>query len=83
MCIVIHCIDSVLILHIQIFELPNLEQPVYVAPDMSFLPPVLSSDRASRRAAGKDTLTEILFADLGDKTSKSPYLIVGLILIDS
>ncbi|GAB7354687.1 hypothetical protein MBLNU459_g5108t1 [Dothideomycetes sp. NU459] len=59
-----------------IFELPKLDKPVYTAPSLSVLPPVLSSTDAPRRAAGKETLTELLFADLGDAAAKSPYLIL-------
>lgn len=62
----------------QVFELPDLQQPVYNAPQLSFLPPVLSSDNSPRRATGKETLTDILFADLGDSISRSPYLIVSV-----
>lgn len=50
---------------------------MYSAPQLSALPPVLSSDNSPRRAAGKETLTEVLFADLGDSTATSPYLIVS------
>ncbi|KAG9903177.1 protein CFT1, partial [Aureobasidium melanogenum] len=59
-----------------VFELPNLEQPVYEAPSLSVLSPVLSNESAPRRNVGKETLTELIFADLGDATAKSPYLIL-------
>ncbi|KAH0033375.1 protein CFT1, partial [Aureobasidium melanogenum] len=59
-----------------IFELPNLEQPVYEAPSLSVLSPVLSNESAPRRNVGKETLTELIFADLGDATARSPYLIL-------
>jgi hypothetical protein len=42
------------------------------------VPPVLSADYAARRSAARETLTEILVADLGDEISTSPYLIVSL-----
>ncbi|KAK6001203.1 hypothetical protein QM012_003286 [Aureobasidium pullulans] len=61
---------------LSIFELPNLEQPVYEAPSLSVLSPVLSNESAPRRNIGKETLTELIFADLGDETAKSPYLIL-------
>ncbi|KAK5165677.1 hypothetical protein LTR04_000989, partial [Oleoguttula sp. CCFEE 6159] len=61
---------------LHIFELPNLSKPVCTFPSLSFLPPFLSADYAPRRSADRETLTEIVVADLGDKTSKSPYLIV-------
>ena len=60
----------------QIFELPNLEKAVYEAPSLSVLSPVLSTESAPRRAAGRETLTELLFADIGDEVAKTPYLIV-------
>ena len=41
------------------------------------MPPVLSADYAARRSAARETLTEILVADIGDTISKSPYLIVN------
>ncbi|KAG9684080.1 protein CFT1, partial [Aureobasidium melanogenum] len=59
-----------------VFELPNLEQPVYEAPSLSVLSPVLSNESAPRRNVGKETLTELIFADLGDATAKLPYLIL-------
>lgn len=61
----------------QIFELPNLDRPVYEAPGLSILSPVVSTESAFRRAVGKETLTELLFADLGDETTRLPYLIVS------
>lgn len=62
---------------LQVFELPNLERSVYIAPQLSYLPPVLSTDNTPRRATGKETLTEVLFADIGDSAAKSPHLIVS------
>jgi cleavage and polyadenylation specificity factor subunit 1 len=47
-----------------------------VAEKLSFLPPLLKADDAVRKGSLKDTLTEILVADLGDQTSQAPYLIV-------
>ncbi len=41
------------------------------------MPPVLSADYAARRSAARETLAEIIVADLGDVVSTSPYLIVG------
>lgn len=61
----------------QIYALPNLSKPVYVADGLCFVPPVLSADYAVRRSTARETLTEIVVADLGDATSKSPYLIVS------
>lgn len=67
--------------NIQIFELPNMEKAIYTASGLSVLSPVLSSSDAPRRAAGKETLTELVFADLGDGSAKSPYMIVSSIWI--
>ena len=41
------------------------------------MPPVLSADYAARRSAARETITELIVADLGDEVSKSPYLIVS------
>jgi cleavage and polyadenylation specificity factor subunit 1 len=41
------------------------------------VPPVLSADYAARRSAARETLTELIVADLGDSVSKTPYLIVS------
>lgn len=65
---------------IQIFDIPNLEKPSYIAEGLGFLPPTLTAEYAPKRSSAKATLTEILVADLGDTTSKSPYLIVSVIL---
>ncbi|KAI4740148.1 protein CFT1 [Aureobasidium sp. EXF-12298] len=59
-----------------VFELPNLDRPVYEAPSLSVLSPVVSNESAPRRNVGKETLAELIFADLGDETAKSPYLIL-------
>ncbi|CAG8956883.1 hypothetical protein HYFRA_00012338 [Hymenoscyphus fraxineus] len=61
---------------LHIYALPDLSKPVYVAEGLCFVPPVLSADYAARRSAARETLTEIIVADLGDSISKSPYLIV-------
>ncbi|KAJ9669033.1 mRNA cleavage and polyadenylation factor subunit [Coniosporium apollinis] len=61
---------------LHIFELPELEKPAFVAEGLSFLPPTLTPEYAPRRGATRAALTEILLADLGDQTSKTPHLIV-------
>jgi cleavage and polyadenylation specificity factor subunit 1 len=61
----------------KVYALPDLSKPVYVAEGLSFIPPTLSADYVARRAATREMLTEILVTDLGDSTSKSPYLIVS------
>ena len=60
----------------QIFRLPNVQKPVYVADGLSFLPPFLSAEFNIRRSSARESLTEILMTELGDTTHKSPYLIV-------
>ncbi len=62
---------------LQIFELPNLSKAVYVAEGLGFLPPVISTDHIPRRSTARETLTEILVADIGDTTATSPYLFVS------
>lgn len=62
----------------QVYALPDLSKAVYVAEGLCFAPPVLSADYVARRSAARETLTEILVADLGDTVFKSPYLIVSL-----
>lgn len=59
------------------YALPDLRTPIFVAEGLCFVPPTLSPDYAARRAATRETLVEILVADLGDATSRSPYLIVS------
>lgn len=59
-----------------IYRLPDLTKPIYVAQGLSYIPPYLTSGYAARKGTAKDTLTELLFADLGDSTHKSPYLIL-------
>ncbi|KAI9648240.1 mRNA cleavage and polyadenylation factor subunit [Ciborinia camelliae] len=61
---------------LHIYALPDLSKPVYVAEGICFVPPVLSADYAARKSAARETLTEILVADLGDSISQSPYLIL-------
>ncbi|PNS20445.1 hypothetical protein CAC42_5895 [Sphaceloma murrayae] len=59
-----------------IFELPNFHEPAYQAPNLAALPPVLTTEDRQRRAASRDTLTEILFADIGDQVECAPCLVV-------
>ncbi|KFX98448.1 hypothetical protein V490_02306 [Pseudogymnoascus sp. VKM F-3557] len=56
------------------YALPDLSKPIYQANGVSFIPTTISPDYATRRSTMAETLTEILLADLGDATSKSPYL---------
>ncbi|KAK4987238.1 mRNA cleavage and polyadenylation factor subunit [Elasticomyces elasticus] len=60
----------------KIFGLPDLSTPVQVFSTLSSLPPVVSADYVPRRAQPRETLIEILVADLGDASLKSPYMIL-------
>jgi cleavage and polyadenylation specificity factor subunit 1 len=62
---------------LRVFAMSQLEKPCFVAEALSFLPPLLTMDYMPRRSTAKATITEILAADLGDATSKSPHLIVS------
>ncbi|KAK4672382.1 mRNA cleavage and polyadenylation factor subunit [Podospora pseudopauciseta] len=59
-----------------IYRLPDLCKPVYVAEGLSYIPTGLSADYAARKGTAKETVSEILVADLGDTTAKFPYLIL-------
>ncbi|KAI1425773.1 CPSF A subunit region-domain-containing protein [Xylaria sp. FL1777] len=58
-----------------VYALSDLTAPIYTAEGLSYLPPILSADYAARRGASRETLKEILIADLGDHTSYYPHLI--------
>ncbi|RWA07003.1 hypothetical protein EKO27_g8109 [Xylaria grammica] len=58
-----------------VYALSNLTTPIYVAEGLSYLPPILSADYSARRGTSRETLKEILVADLGDNTSCYPYLV--------
>ncbi|KAE9968773.1 hypothetical protein BLS_005663 [Venturia inaequalis] len=60
---------------LRVYELPNLEKHIYAADGLALLPPTLG-DVVPRRQTGKEVLTEILVADIGDEISKSMYLII-------
>jgi cleavage and polyadenylation specificity factor subunit 1 len=61
------------------FELPNLEEAVYASDGLAFVLPILTQDFVPRRNTTKESLTEIIVADIGDETSKSLHLIVSLV----
>lgn len=62
---------------VQVFNVEeDLSTPLYTMPALVYLPPVLSPEYPQRRVGAKETLTEVLFADIGDSTSKSPMLVV-------
>lgn len=57
-----------------IFSLPDLKL-MYSAPNLPHLPPILS-DAVQRRVGAKETLTELLVADVGPTEAPSPYLVL-------
>ncbi|PGH33637.1 cleavage and polyadenylation specificity factor subunit 1 [[Emmonsia] crescens] len=61
---------------LHIFRLPNASEPVFTAESVDLLPQILSTEPPPRRATYRETLTEILVADLGDSVSRTPYLIL-------
>ncbi|KAL8685626.1 MAG: hypothetical protein Q9218_007644, partial [Villophora microphyllina] len=61
---------------LQIFCLPSLEQYVYKADGLNFLPPFLTPEFSVRRSQAKEPLIEIMVTELGDATQKVPYLIL-------
>ncbi|KAI0876897.1 CPSF A subunit region-domain-containing protein [Hypoxylon argillaceum] len=58
-----------------VYALSDLTTPLYVAEGLSYLPPILSANYTARRGTSRETLKEILIADLGDNTSFYPYLV--------
>ncbi|KAI4242948.1 MAG: hypothetical protein LQ352_007140 [Teloschistes flavicans] len=61
---------------LQIFCLPSLEQHVYKADGLSLLPPFLTPEFFVRRSQAKESLVQILVADLGEVSQRAPYLIL-------
>lgn len=59
----------------QIYSLSDLSEPRYSSEGLSYSPSAFGTDFVVRRAASKETLTEILVADLGDATRSSPHLV--------
>ncbi|KHN94577.1 Cleavage factor two protein 1 [Metarhizium album ARSEF 1941] len=61
---------------LHVYALPDLSKPVFVAEALTSIPPFLSAAFVARKGASKESVTEILVADLGDAISQTPYLIV-------
>ncbi|EEP76631.1 conserved hypothetical protein [Uncinocarpus reesii 1704] len=59
-----------------IFSLPNLSNPLCSLGGVDFLPPMLSCEPFRKRATYRETLSEVLMADLGDSISRQPYMIL-------
>jgi hypothetical protein len=79
MCVRI-CVDWTITYKLQVFSLSNMDKPSYVAEGLSFLPPILTSDYYARRSTAKATITELIAADIGDTTARSPHLIVSSLI---
>ena len=70
------------------FELPNLNSPIFSADNFNTLPPLLRPCKAaatptsprttttSTASLATDDITEVLLADLGDHAATEPYLVV-------
>ncbi|KAG6063323.1 hypothetical protein E4U32_001379 [Claviceps aff. humidiphila group G2b] len=61
---------------LHVYSLADLSNPVFLAEALTSIPPFLSADFVVRKGASKESIAEILVADLGDAVSQSPYLIV-------
>lgn len=57
------------------YSLPDLK-PIFTALNLSHLPPILSTDNTQRRVGARETLTELIVADIGPKDATAPYLIL-------
>ncbi|KAH7155848.1 CPSF A subunit region-domain-containing protein [Dactylonectria estremocensis] len=61
---------------LHVYALPDLSGPVYIAEGLTYIPPFLSTNYTHRRGMARETLSEIMVADLGDSVSQQPYLIL-------
>ncbi|CAN8101264.1 unnamed protein product [Discula destructiva] len=61
---------------LHVFTLPDLSKPVFTTEGLSYIPPILTSEWIARRGMSKESITEILVADLGDTAHKSPHMIL-------
>ncbi|KAM0712189.1 hypothetical protein Q7P37_011283 [Cladosporium fusiforme] len=57
------------------YLLPDLS-PLFTALNLSHLPPILSTDNTQRRVGARETLAEIIVADVGPTDATDPYLIL-------
>ena len=71
------CSKEYRLIDIQIYSLADLSVPLFAGEGLSYLPPFLSSDYTARRGTARESLKQLLIADLGDADSSSPYLIVS------
>lgn len=61
----------------QIFELPNLDVPIYTTDALPSMPGIITSEFVTRRNAAREELAEVVMADIGDSTMTSQYLVVS------
>ena len=72
------------LMKVQVYNVTSLGKPVWLTDSLSTLPPQLSSDdcvtnhHTAKRTSNqpRETITEILVADIGDTVRTEPYLIV-------
>lgn len=57
------------------FSLPDLK-PIFTAPNLSHLPPILYTENTQRRVGARETLAEIIVADIGPTDASDPYMIL-------
>ncbi|KMU91957.1 cleavage and polyadenylation specific protein [Coccidioides immitis H538.4] len=58
-----------------IFSLPTLTEPLCSVDGVDLLPLILSCEPPPKRVTYRETLSEVLIADLGDSISRQPYMI--------
>jgi cleavage and polyadenylation specificity factor subunit 1 len=66
---------------LHVYSLPDLEL-IGTIPSLSHLPPVFSVESSQRRMGAKETLTELLMADLGSDGICQPYLVLRTAMDD-
>jgi cleavage and polyadenylation specificity factor subunit 1 len=66
---------------LHMFSLPDLE-PIGTVLSLPHLPPVFSMESSQRRMGAKETLTELLMADLGADGHSQPYLVLRTAMDD-
>lgn len=60
---------------LSLYTLPDFNH-IWTRSDVCYVPPTLGGDSIARRGQAKETIMEILVANLGDLTDASPHLIV-------
>jgi cleavage and polyadenylation specificity factor subunit 1 len=62
---------------LRIYDLSDLKEPAYKTEALPYLPSFIADDFVPRRYAARQALTEIMMADIGDGTAKTPHMIVS------